>query len=54
MPAYASHGMASAQQPKQSKQKMAEIKLQRLKELNNHLREELERERIPVSEAAMR
>ena len=34
------------------KQSMAELKLRRLTELNARLREDLERRRIPVSEAA--
>lgn len=33
---------------------MADLKLRRLTELNNRLREDLERERIPVSQAAKR
>ena len=39
---------------KKSKQSMADLKLRRLTELNNRLREDLERERIPVSQAAKR
>ena len=34
------------------KQSMAELKLRRLNELNARLKEDLERRRIPVSEAA--
>ena len=34
------------------KQSMAELKLRRLTELNTRLREDLDRHRIPVSEAA--
>ncbi|KIW08914.1 uncharacterized protein PV09_00833 [Verruconis gallopava] len=34
------------------KQNMAELKLRRLQELNMRLKEDLERRRIPVSEAA--
>jgi len=34
------------------KQSMAELKLRRLTELNLRLREDLERRRIPVSEAS--
>ena len=34
------------------KQSMAELKLRRLQELNARLKEDLERRRIPVSEAA--
>ena len=33
---------------------MADLKLRRLIELNNRLREDLERERIPVSQASKR
>jgi GGL domain len=33
---------------------MADLKLRRLTELNNRLREDLERDRIPVSQAAKR
>lgn len=39
---------------KKNKQSMADLKLRRLTELNNRLREDLERERIPVSQAAKR
>lgn len=35
------------------KQSMAELKLRRLNELNQRLQEDLNRRRIPVSEAAM-
>lgn len=38
---------------KSKKQSMAELKLRRLTELNQRLREDLERRRIPVSEAAI-
>ncbi|KAF1991944.1 hypothetical protein K402DRAFT_321493 [Aulographum hederae CBS 113979] len=38
--------------PKSKKQSMAELKLRRLNELNLRLKEDLERRRIPVSEAA--
>jgi hypothetical protein len=41
-------------QAKKNKQSMADLKLRRLTELNNRLREDLERERIPVSQAAKR
>lgn len=41
-------------QIKKTKQSMADLKLRRLTELNNRLREDLERERIPVSSAAKR
>ncbi|KAF1815370.1 hypothetical protein P152DRAFT_455083 [Eremomyces bilateralis CBS 781.70] len=37
---------------KSKKQSMAELKLRRLTELNSRLKEDLERRRIPVSEAA--
>ena len=37
---------------KSKKQSMAELKLRRLTELNVRLKEDLERRRIPVSEAA--
>ncbi len=39
---------------KKNKQSMADLKLRRLTELNSRLREDLERERIPVSQAAKR
>ncbi|KAF2461433.1 G-protein complex gamma subunit Ste18/GpgA [Lineolata rhizophorae] len=38
---------------KSKKQSMAELKLRRLTELNARLKEDLERRRIPVSEAAL-
>ncbi|KAF2756333.1 hypothetical protein EJ05DRAFT_441103 [Pseudovirgaria hyperparasitica] len=38
---------------KSKKQSMAELKLRRLTELNTRLKEDLERRRIPVSEAAI-
>lgn len=38
---------------KSKKQSMAELKLRRLTELNARLREDLDRRRIPVSEAAL-
>lgn len=41
-------------QIKKTKQSMADLKLRRLTELNNRLREDLDRERIPVSSAAKR
>ena len=41
-------------QAKKNKQSMADLKLRRLTELNNRLREDLERERIPVSQASKR
>jgi hypothetical protein len=44
----------NAGDPKQTRQAMLEQKLRRLNELNNNLRHELQRERIPVSQAARR
>lgn len=38
---------------KSKKQSMAELKLRRLTELNARLKEDLDRRRIPVSEASM-
>ncbi len=38
---------------KSKKQSMAELKLRRLTELNQRLQEDLNRRRIPVSEAAI-
>lgn len=46
--------MPDPNQMKKNKQSMADLKLRRLTELNNRLREDLERERIPVSQAAKR
>ena len=55
MPAnYATRDMADPSQMKKNKQSMADLKLRRLTELNTRLREDLERERIPVSQAAKR
>ena len=51
---YASRDAADPSQIKKNKQSMADLKLRRLTELNNRLREDLERERIPVSQAARR
>lgn len=51
---YASRDAADPGQMKKNKQSMADLKLRRLTELNNRLREDLERERIPVSQAAKR
>jgi guanine nucleotide-binding protein subunit gamma, fungi len=48
-------GYASREDPgqmKKNKQSMADLKLRRLTELNTRLREDLERERIPVSQAS--
>ncbi|TQS38413.1 hypothetical protein Golomagni_01079 [Golovinomyces magnicellulatus] len=50
-------GYSSREDPsqiKKNKQSMADLKLRRLTELNARLREDLERERIPVSQAAKR
>ncbi|TAQ85413.1 hypothetical protein B7494_g6258 [Chlorociboria aeruginascens] len=52
-PGYASRDVGDpSQMKKNNKQSMADLKLRRLTELNNRLREDLERERIPVSQAA--
>ncbi len=48
-------GYSSREDPgqmKKNKQSMADLKLRRLTELNARLREDLDRERIPVSQAA--
>merc|ERR1711939_1181123 len=48
-------GYSSREDPgqiKKNKQSMADLKLRRLTELNTRLREDLERERIPVSQAS--
>ncbi|TRX92642.1 hypothetical protein FHL15_006569 [Xylaria flabelliformis] len=52
MPAYTSREVGDPSQIKKNKQSMADLKLRRLTELNSRLREDLERERIPVSQAA--
>ncbi|POR33490.1 Guanine nucleotide-binding protein subunit gamma [Tolypocladium paradoxum] len=52
MPQYTSRDVGDPSQMKKTKQSMADLKLRRLTELNNRLREDLERERIPVSTAA--
>jgi guanine nucleotide-binding protein subunit gamma len=52
MPQYTSRDVGDPSQIKKNKQSMADLKLRRLTELNNRLREDLERERIPVSNAA--
>ena len=54
MPPYSSRDVGDPNQIKKNKQSMADLKLRRLTELNNRLREDLERERIPVSQAAKR
>ncbi|KAG8666208.1 Guanine nucleotide-binding protein subunit gamma [Fusarium poae] len=52
MPQYTSRDVGDPSQIKKNKQSMADLKLRRLTELNNRLREDLERERIPVSTAS--
>ncbi|TID01334.1 Guanine nucleotide-binding protein subunit gamma [Colletotrichum higginsianum] len=54
MPQYTSRDVGDPSQIKKNKQSMADLKLRRLTELNNRLREDLERERIPVSNASKR
>lgn len=54
MPQYTSRDVGDPTQIKKNKQSMADLKLRRLTELNNRLREDLERERIPVSQASKR
>lgn len=54
MPQYTSRDVGDPTQAKKNKQSMADLKLRRLTELNNRLREDLERERIPVSTASKR
>ena len=54
MPQYTSRDVGDPSQIKKNKQSMADLKLRRLTELNNRLREDLDRERIPVSQAAKR
>ena len=54
MPSYTSRDVGDPSHIKKNKQSMADLKLRRLTELNNRLREDLERERIPVSQAAKR
>ncbi|KIM95065.1 hypothetical protein OIDMADRAFT_21294 [Oidiodendron maius Zn] len=49
---YSSRDVGDPSQVKKNKQSMADLKLRRLTELNNRLREDLERDRIPVSQAA--
>ncbi len=51
---YDTRDAAGPDQIKKNKQSMADLKLRRLTELNNRLREDLDRERIPVSQAAKR
>ncbi|KAG9257316.1 Guanine nucleotide-binding protein subunit gamma-like protein [Emericellopsis cladophorae] len=52
MPQYTSRDVGDPSQIKKTRQSMADLKLRRLTELNNRLREDLDRERIPVSTAA--
>ncbi|KAM5364723.1 hypothetical protein ACJZ2D_011374 [Fusarium nematophilum] len=52
MPQYTSRDVGDPSQIKKNKQSMADLKLRRLTELNNRLREDLDRERIPVSTAS--
>lgn len=54
MPQYTSRDVGDPTQIKKNKQSMADLKLRRLTELNNRLREDLDRERIPVSTASKR
>lgn len=54
MPQYTSREVGDPSQIKKTKQSMADLKLRRLTELNSRLREDLDRERIPVSTAAKR
>ena len=54
MPQYMTREGGDPTQIKRSKQGMADLKLRRLMELNNRLREDLDRERIPVSTASKR
>ncbi len=54
MPQYTSRDVGDPSQIKKNKQSMADLKLRRLTELNNRLREDLDRERIPVSQASKR
>ncbi|KAK3185466.1 Guanine nucleotide-binding protein subunit gamma [Lecanicillium sp. MT-2017a] len=51
MPQYTSRD-GEASQFRRTRQSMADLKLRRLTELKNRLREDLERERIPVSTAS--
>ena len=54
MPSGYARDVGDPSQIKKNKQSMADLKLRRLTELNNRLREDLERERIPVSQASKR
>ncbi|KAI9849592.1 MAG: hypothetical protein M1838_000102 [Thelocarpon superellum] len=53
MPNYELRAGGDANQMKNKKQSMADLKLRRLTELNLRLREDLDRPRVKVSEAAM-
>jgi guanine nucleotide-binding protein subunit gamma len=52
MAPYTSREVGDPSQIKKNKQSMADLKLRRLTELNTRLREDLDRERIPVSTAS--
>lgn len=52
MPSSMAYEPRMADVGRNKKQSMAELKLRRLNELNARLKEDLERRRIPVSEAA--
>lgn len=52
MPQYTSRDVGDPSQMKKTKQSMADLKLRRLTELNSRLREDLDRDRIPVSQAS--
>jgi guanine nucleotide-binding protein subunit gamma len=52
MPQYTSRDGGDPSQIRKNKQSMADLKLRRLTELNSRLREDLDRERIPVSGAS--
>lgn len=54
MPQYTSRDVGDPSQARRTRQSMADLKLRRLTELNNRLREDLDRERIPVSTASKR
>lgn len=49
----APYGIRTNDNGNSKKQSMAELKLRRLNELNQRLQEDLNRRRIPVSEASM-
>jgi guanine nucleotide-binding protein subunit gamma, fungi len=51
---YTSRDVGDPSQVRRTKQSMADLKLRRLTELNSRLREDLDRERIPVSQASKR